>query len=333
MKLNGDLISRIWYIGFILTSGLSLVLSVLLFTSVADSRLSWLILMGIAVALELGKIVTINDDKRSIAYLLIGVSILGSAGGLNRSLSLADDGLILEQQQRDSLQMQIGLTRQAMEQNQLTLNQNNASIDEYIQLRQIRNDARPLQAENKALQKQQAQLQVRLNSLQNEMNDTPQPDLPELLAVLSLLATILALPLDWVQAAVILLLACLLDALTVSFIKDGILLPDGDLPEPEKKQPEADDIKETKAPGKTLKPESANVTAMDNSYPAFRRMMLNSRDNGEEVKAQRACIRDHGLRDRQVRAYFKRLNDEGVIEKNGGQFVWKKEIRNRQLFT
>ena len=48
------------YVGFILTTGLSLMLSILLFTSVADSRLSWMILMGIALALELGKIV----DKR-----------------------------------------------------------------------------------------------------------------------------------------------------------------------------------------------------------------------------------------------------------------------------
>ena len=301
-------------------------LSILLFTSVADSRPSWGILMGIALALELGKVVTINDHKRSIAWLLIGVSVLGSAGGLNRALSLADDGLLQQQQQREGLRMQVDLTRQAMQQNQQALAQNNASIGEYIQLKQIRNDARPLQAENRELQKAQTQLQADLMSLQTKLNDTPQPDLPELLAVLSLLATALALPLEWVQAAVILLLACLLDALTVSFIRDGILerlvTEEGSSPEPGDRQPlpEEEGTDNVKPETATTAADTANVTAMDNSYPAFRRMMLARRGHGEGVLSQRAYIRETGFRDRQVRKYYGQLQDEGVIEKRGGKF-------------
>ena len=80
------------YAGFILTTGLSLVLSVLLFTSVADSRLYWVLLMGIALALELGKIITITHRNWVISGLLVAVSVLGSAGGLNRAVTLADYG-------------------------------------------------------------------------------------------------------------------------------------------------------------------------------------------------------------------------------------------------
>ena len=72
--MNRDFIE---YAGFILTVGLSLVLSVMLFTSVADNRFSWLLLMGIAVALEIGKLLSIHDQSRLLAGLLIAVSVLG----------------------------------------------------------------------------------------------------------------------------------------------------------------------------------------------------------------------------------------------------------------
>ena len=329
--------ANIWNVGFILTSGLSLILSVLLFTSVADSRLSWVILMGIALALELGKVVTINDHKRSIAWLLIGVSVLGSAGGLNRALTVADDSLGTHQQQRSGLQAQIDQTLQAMAQNNDTIAQNSRSIGRYIELDRIRSDARPLQEENRQLQQEQTRLQAQLSNLQASLGNLEQADLPELTAVLALLATLLALPLQWVQAAVILLLACLLDALTVTFIRDGVLgrlVTDKDHdPDPETKQPvlETDDDPVKPALPVTQQADTANVTAMDNSYPAFKRAMLARRDRGEGVLSQRACIREMNLKDRQVRGFFQRLQAEGIIEKSGGQFEWKKAFNGRQL--
>ena len=318
MPLNSVKQVNIWNVGFILTSGLSLILSILLFTSVADSRLSWCILMGIALALELGKIVTINDRKRIIASLLIGVSVLGSAGGLNRALTLADDSLSLHSGQRATLQAQVDQTRRMMAQNNDTISQNNQAIERYIELDRIRSDARPLQAENRELQQEQGHLQGHLANLQASMNSLAPADVPELTAVLALLATLLVLPLSWVQAAVILLLACLLDALTVSFIRDGALerlTIEDSSPDPETKQPipeEKDEIlKET--PADVNISESANVTAMDNSYPAFKRMMLARRDSGKGILSQRACIRELKLKDRQVRGFFSRLQKEGVI--------------------
>ena len=316
--------------GFILTTGLSLMLSILLFTSVADSRLSWVILMGIALALELGKVVTINDHKRTIAWLLIGVSVLGSAGGLNRALTIADDNLSQHAQQRSGIQAQMDQTRLLMAQNTDTMTQNNRAIERYIELDRIRSDARPLQAENRQLQQEQATLQVQLSELQASMKGIEQANLPELTAVLTLLATFIALPLAWVQAAVILLLAGLLDALTVSFIRDGILerlvTEDNRSPDPEDRQPLPETSEAQEIPLSTLSApaDTANVTAMDNSYPAFKRMMLARRERGEGVLSQRAYIRESGLRDRQVREYYRQLQEEGIIEKQGGQFGFAK---------
>lgn len=312
-------------------------LSILLFTSVADSRLSWVLLMGIALSLELGKIVTINDYKRIIAGLLIGVSVLGSAGGLNRALAVADDTLGQHSAQRAGLQAQVDQVRQQMDQNNDTLAQNNRAIGRYIELDRIRTDARPLQAENRQIQQAQADLQLQLSSLQEQLVGLEPVDLPELTAVLTLLATFLALPLQWVQAAVILLLACLLDALTVSFIRDGILerlVTTGDSspePEPRLPLPEPQVTEAVEETGVLAPAGTANVTAMNNSYPAFRRMMLDRRERGEGVQSQRACIRELRIRDRQVRGFFQRLQAEGVIEKVGGQFEWKKSGNNRQL--
>lgn len=325
------------YVGFILTTGLSLALSILLFTSVADSRLSWLILMGIALALELGKVVTINDQKRVIAGLLIGVSVLGSAGGLNRALTLADDSQNQHQQQRATVQAQIDQTRRMMDQNNDTIAQNNQAIERYIELDRIRGDARPLQAENRQLQEEQSRLQTQLENLQASINNLEQADLPELVAVLMMFATLLALPLQWVQAAVILLLAGLLDALTVSFIRDGALerlTTEGNSPEPEPRLPVPEEDKEPVLPDApaALPASGANVTAMDNSYPAFRRMMLARRERGEGVLSQRAYIRQTGLRDRLVRQYYSHLQADGVLVKNRrGLFEYAKRPEQTRM--
>ena len=117
----------------------------------------------------------------------------------------------------------------------------------------------------------------------------------------------------------------LLDALTVSFIRCGVLerFPDNFQPDPQDKMPlpevmadEPVEVAPTSAPAAT----AANVTAMDDSYPSFRRMMLSRRERGETVLSQRACIRELKLKDRTVRGYFQRLQNEGMIEKRGGQF-------------
>ncbi len=304
------------YAGFILTTGLSLVLSVLLFTSVADSRLYWLLLMGIAVALELGKVITVNDTNRMnrvIAALLISVSVMGSAGGLNRAVSLVDNSQADSRMAREVLQAQVDQTLAAME-------QNNDSIDFYRARNEIRGMVLPLQESNR-------QLQDELDSLQSELSAVKPSEVPELVAVLQLLSTLLAMPLEWVRAFVILLLAGLLDALTVSFIRCGVLdrfvgVEDDFQPDPQDKLP----LPEVKTkPEPVMAPAMpaatpANVTAMDDSYPMFRRMMLARRDRGEAVLSQRACIRELKLKDRTVRGFFQRLQSEGVIDKRGGVF-------------
>ena len=304
------------YAGFILTTGLSLVLSVLLFTSVADSRLYWLLLMGIAVALELGKVITVNDTNRMnrvIAALLISVSVMGSAGGLNRAVSLVDNSQADSRMAREVLQAQVDQTLAAME-------QNNDSIDFYRARNEIRGMVLPLQESNR-------QLQDELDSLQAELASVKPSEVPELIAVLQLLSTLLAMPLEWVRAFVILLLAGLLDALTVSFIRCGVLdrfvgVEDDFQPDPQDKLP----LPEVKTkPEPVMAPAMpaatpANVTAMDDSYPMFRRMMLARRDRGEAVLSQRACIRELKLKDRTVRGFFQRLQSEGVIDKRGGVF-------------
>ena len=319
------------YVGFILTTGLSVILSVLLFTSVADSRLYWLILMGTALAMELGKIVSINDHNRMIAGLLIAVSVLGSAGGLNRAVTLADTGSARDQVQRQVLRARID---QKLE----TLQQNNENIEFYKARKEIRSMVLPLQAKNE-------QLLDDLDGLQVQLSAMAPADVPELAAVLQLLATVLAMPLEWVRALVILLLAGLLDALTVSFIRCGVLErfnvvrvgtpepePEDRLPLPqvtaEPEQPAAPVMKSA-APAAT----PANVTAMDDSYPSFRRMMLARRDRGEAVLSQRACIREMNLRDRQVRGFFQRLQSEGIIDKQGGQFEFTRAESRQSSFS
>ncbi len=313
----------IWYFGFMLTSALSLVLSVLLFTSVADSRLSWVLLMGIALALELGKIITINDHRQIIAGLLIGVSVLGSAGGLNRAITVADDTLNDALQQRETLLAQIDQTRRTME-------QNNQAIERYIDLDRIRGEARPLQDENRTLQQHLSEQQAQLQALSRS-------EVPELTAALTLLATVLAMPLAWVKSVVILLLAGLLDALTVNFIRSGVLEYDAlplqtppqdkaPLPTPEL-QIEAD---RPEPQAQTVTP--ANVTALDDSYPAFKRMMLERKNAGEGVLSQRACIRQMNLRERLVRQYYNQLMDEGIIGKNRrGQFEFVTQPEQRVM--
>ena len=304
------------YVGFILTTGLSLVLSILLFTSVADSRLYFLLLMGIAIALELGKVITVNDTNRInwvIACLLVSVSVMGSAGGLNRAVSLVDNSQSDSRVARQVLQAQVDQTMAAIW-------QNNESIDFYRARNEIRGMVMPLQENNR-------QLQAELDGLQAELSAVKPSEVPELVAVLQLLSTLLAMPLEWVRACVILLLAGLLDALTVSFIRGGVLDrfvtiagdcqpdPEDRLPLPEvETRPEP--VMAPATPVATL----ANVTAMDDSYPAFRRMMLARRDRGEAVLSQRACIRELNLKDRTVRGYFQRLQSEGVIEKRAGMF-------------
>ena len=263
-----------WNAGFILTTLLSLLLSVLLFTSVADSRLSFLVLASMALALELGKIVTLH--RPVIAGLLIGVSVLGSAGGLSRALDTAGDDLQQVEQQRRLILTEI--------------DQNTRAIDRYLELDLIRRDALPLQERNRELREQ--------------LNDLPEVDVPELTSVLSLLSTLLALPLAWVEAAVVVLLAGLLDALMVTFIRGG----GGHDPD--------------RAPLPAPRATPANVEVMDDSYPVFKRQMLSRRDAGEPVLSQRACVREFGYRDRQVRGFFARLQREGLVEKRGGQFEW-----------
>lgn len=299
----------LWNVGFILTTGLSVVLSIVLFTSVADSRLSWVLLMAMAVSLELGKIVTLHDHRPIIAGLLIAVSVLGSAGGLSRALDVAGDDLSQAQQHRQLLMAQI--------------EQNHRAIDRYLELDRIREYARPLQQEN-------ADLREQLNAL-------PAVEVPALTSVLSLLATLLALPLEWVQAAVVLLLAGLLDALMVTFVRGGVLADpvggDDDrwpVPEPE----ETIDVeKPVTAPKVSASPKGANVQAMAGSYSAFKRLMLSRREEGLPVLSQRACIRELNLRDRTVRGFFGRLVSEGVLVKVRGQYDWRQEkLRQLRVF-
>ena len=300
------------YVGFMLTTGLSLVLSILLFTSVADSRLYFAILMGIASATELGKVITINEGSRLIARLLIVVSVLGSAGGLNRAVMMADGSGADVRIERQVLQAQVDQTLLAIE-------QNNESIAFYRARNEVRGMVLPLQEENR-------QLQQDLDGLQLKLVDIQPVDVPELVAVLNLLATVLAMPLEWVRAFVILLLAGLLDALTVSFIRCGVLerltQVEDFQPDPQDKMALPQETIEEVSEPVIAKPAATadNVTAMDDSYPSFRRMMVARRERGEPVLSQRACIRELDLKDRTVRGYFHRLQSEGVIEKRGGVF-------------
>lgn len=301
------------YVGFILTTGLSLILSVLLFTSVADSRLYWLLLMGIALALELGKVVTITHHNWVISALLVSVSVLGSAGGLNRAVTLADQDGADHRLERELLQAQADQTLAA-------IGQNNASIAFYRARNEVRGMVLPLQEENRRLQGELGELQAQLGAIEPA-------GVPELVAVLQLLATVLALPLEWVRAFVILLLAGMLDVLTVSFIRRGVLerpalVDDGFQPDPQDRLPLPADAPETgkETSEQETQASPANVLAMDGSYPSFRRMMLSRRERGEAVLSQRACIRELNLKDRVVRGFFQRLQDEGLIEKRGGVF-------------
>lgn len=318
----------LWYSGFILTSGLSLILSVLLFTSVADSRFSWVLLMGIALALELGKILSIQGKNTLIAGLLIGVSVMGSAGGVSSAITVTNAGVDSQQQQRGLLVAQIEQTRR-------TIDQNNQAIDRYIELDQIRRDAQPLQEKNRALN-------TELNALNHRLNTLAAVEVPELVSVFNLLSTLLIVPVEWVRSLVVLLLAGLLDALTVSFIRGGVLqnAPHDSHPEPEDRQPLPEQDRQPRQPETTDKPlitastTPANVTAMDDSYPAFKRMMLSRRDTGQGVLAQRACIREMNLKDKTVRGFFQRLQDEGVIEKGvRGQFVFAQRVLKQASFS
>ena len=294
--MNRDFIE---YAGFILIVGLSLVLSVMLFTSVADNRFSWLLLMGIAVALEIGKLLSIHDQSRLLACLLIAVSVFGSAGGLSRAMAVSEQQFSVIDDQRQSLLTEI--------------QQNNQAIDRYLALDRIKADAQPLQQRNALLRQQ--------------LKALPEATMSELGSLIRLLSDFLALPLDWVRALVILLLACLLDALMIRCVRSGLLdrcTSPGD-------DPDGTLMDDTTKTNRVVEPEPetvihknsiANVEALADSYPAFRRMMLKRKAEGQGVLSQRACIRDLGIRERLVRQYFKKLAQEGVVEKVRQQYHW-----------
>ena len=271
--------------GFYITAGLSAILSILLLTSVASNWFSWLLLAAMALVFEVGKWCSIHDQRRAIAGLLIAVSVLGSAGGLHRALTINLDTADHIAHLRELVSEEI--------------KQNNQAIQTYLALQRIRNDVQPLQQRNAELREQLANL--------------PQPKVSELAAVLSLLANVLNVHSDVVTGVVILLLAGLLDTLGVLFmqrpVNDNIDVPD-ELPAPKAK----------------------NLETLSHSYPSFKKMQLARRDNGDEVLSQRACIRD-GYKDKQVRGYFQRLVNDGLITKNGSQYDWLTVKKNvRQLF-
>lgn len=176
--------------GFYITAGLSAILSILLLTSVADSAFSWLILATMAVVFEVGKWCSLHDQRRWIASLLIAVSVLGSAGGLHRALTVNTDQADNVVQQRTMVETEI--------------RQNNLAIAAYLDMNRIRNHALPLQQKNAELRDQLASL--------------PQAEISELASVLSLLANVLNVQTEVVTGVVILLLAGLLDTLGVLFM-------------------------------------------------------------------------------------------------------------------
>ncbi len=177
-------------VGFYITAGLSAILSILLLTSVADGWFSWSILASMALVFELGKWCSVYGQRRFIAGLLIAVSVLGSAGGLHRALTINLDNADHIAQVRELVSEEI--------------DQNNQAIATYLTLDRIRNHALPLQQRN-------AELRDQLVSL-------PLPEVSELAAVLSLLANVLNVQTEVITGVVILLLAGLLDTLGVLFM-------------------------------------------------------------------------------------------------------------------
>ncbi len=272
--------------GFYITAGLSAILSILLLTSVAEGWFSWSILATMALVFELGKWCSVYDQRRWIAGLLITVSVLGSAGGLHRALTINLDTAGHINQQRRLVTDEI--------------EQNNQAIKTYLAMDRIKHHAQPLQQRNAELREQLASL--------------PPPEVSELAAVLSLLASVLQVPVDLVTGVVILLLAGLLDTLGVLFMQ----------------RPTDVDVEGATDPEPT--PKAKNLETLSHSYPAFKKMQLARRDQGAEVLSQRACIRD-GYRDKQVRGYFQKLVKEGFITKSGGQYDWPDhKTQVRQLF-
>ena len=188
-------------VGFYITAGLSAILSILLLTSVSNGWFSWLLLAAMALVFEVGKWCSIHDQRRAIAGLLIAVSVLGSAGGLHRALTINLDNADHIAQVRKLVTEEI--------------KQNNQAIQTYLALQRIRNDVQPLQQRNAELREQLASL--------------PQPEVSELAAVLSLLANVLNVHSDVVTGVVILLLAGLLDTLGVMFMTQPVNDIDGDI--------------------------------------------------------------------------------------------------------
>ena len=171
------------------------------------------------------------------------------------------------------------------------IEQNNKAIATYLTLNRIQNHAQPLQQRNA--------------ELRDQLSGLPKPEISELAAVLSLLANVLNVQSDIVTGVVILLLAGLLDTLGVFFMT-----------RPAKNIDEVD-TNATVTP--TLK--TKNLELLSHSYPSFKKMQLARRGQGEEVMSQRACIRE-GYKDKQVRGYFQRLVNDGLITKNGSQYNW-----------
>lgn len=181
-------------VGFYITAGLSAILSILLLTSVSNGWFSWLLLAAMALVFEVGKWCSIHDQRLAIAGLLIAVSVLGSAGGLHRALTINLDNADHIAQVRELVSEEI--------------EQNNQAIDTYLAMDRIRNHALPLQQRNAELRDQLANL--------------PQSEVSELAAVLSLLADVLNVQSDVVTGVVILLLAGLLDTLGVLFMTQPV---------------------------------------------------------------------------------------------------------------
>lgn len=343
------------YLGTTLTCTISIVLSVLLFWSISESFYFSCLFAALAISFELAKFMALAEighrwrcenklgslTATLLFLVLAGTSILGSIGGLNSDTEAAKARLAEIEQQRSGLQLQIKSLQSQIE-------QNNKAIERYIELNRIKNYAQPLQTENQKLREE-------ISGLQKQLNTLPEERETSMLAMLHALATAFKVDVEKVQAWSFIVLSVLLDVVAGFCI--NLVREENDFRRQLKLSSSCIDNNQLSATESVTQNATENATELDSTPLMESRVEVEEQENTEhkitnivafpnasderidseeelyeELKeaissgatkpSQREAMRKHKIGSARVKAYFERLESEGLlIRQDNGRYM------------
>lgn len=273
--------------------------------------------------------------------VLAGTSILGSVGGLNSDTEAAKARIAEVDQQRSGLQLQINSLKSQIE-------QNNKAIERYIELNRIKNYAKPLQAENQKLRDD-------ISTLQDKLDVLPEERETSMLAMLHALATAFKVDVEKVQAWSFIVLSVLLDVVAGFCI--NLVREENEFRRQLKLSSKSISLDQDSATKSVTQNATENATEPDstlylenssesidqenlvhkvNNIVAFPNATDERSDTEEELyeelkesilsgatkPSQREAMRKHKIGSARVKAYFDRLEFEGLlIRQDNGRYA------------